>query len=98
MCFFHLNFLNARGILAQKIYNVHPIFCHFSDIKIVDDPNNQASFISCLLVNPSTPELAVLKKTNLIFQRISLSNATLFSIVFFACDVHKLNYIKNDFV
>ena len=47
---------------------------------------------------PNAPELAVLKKTNLIFQRISLSNATLFSIVFFACDVHKLNYIKDDFV
>ena len=33
MRFFHLNFLNARGILAQKIYNAHAIFCQFSDVK-----------------------------------------------------------------
>ena len=44
-----------------------------------NDPNNQASSISWLLVNPSTLELAVQKKANL----ISLSNATLFSIAFF---------------
>ena len=31
--FFQLNFLNARGILAQKIYNAHTIFRQFSDIK-----------------------------------------------------------------
>ena len=29
---------------------------------------------------------------------ISLSNATLLSIVFLVCGVHKLNYIKNDFI
>ena len=33
MRFFHLNFLNAQGILAQKIYNAHTIFCQFSDTK-----------------------------------------------------------------
>ena len=33
MCFFHLNFLNAWGILAQKIYNAHAIFHQFSDFK-----------------------------------------------------------------
>ena len=33
MRFFHLNFLNARGILAQKIYNVRVIFHSFSDVK-----------------------------------------------------------------
>ena len=33
MRFFHLNFLNAQGILAQKIYNVHTIFRQFSDVK-----------------------------------------------------------------
>ena len=31
-------------------------------------------------------------------QAISLSNAILFSMVFFVCVVQKLNYIKNDFV
>ena len=31
--FFHLNFLNVQGILAQKINNVHAIFCQFSDFK-----------------------------------------------------------------
>ena len=33
MHFFHLNFLNAPGILAQKIYNPHAIFHQFSDVK-----------------------------------------------------------------
>ena len=33
MHFFHLTFLNAQGILAQKIYNAHAIFCQFSDFK-----------------------------------------------------------------
>ena len=67
-------------------------------LKMGDDLNNQASSVSWLPVNLSALELAVLKKANLIFQRISSSNATLFSIAFFACGVHKLNYIKNDFV
>ena len=30
---FHLSFLNARGILAQKIYNARTIFRQFSEIK-----------------------------------------------------------------
>ena len=34
----------------------------------------------------------------LIFVYLSLSYATLLLIVFFACGVNKLNYIKNDFV
>ena len=33
MHFFDLNFLNAQGILAQKIYNAHTIFREFSSIK-----------------------------------------------------------------
>ena len=33
MRFFHLNFLNTRGFLAQKLYVVHAIFRHFSDVK-----------------------------------------------------------------
>ena len=45
---------------------------------------SQASLINWLWVNPSTPELAIPKKVNLIFQRISLSNSTLFFIVFYA--------------
>ena len=32
MCFFHLNFLNVRGTLAQKIYNAHAIFLQFSEV------------------------------------------------------------------
>ena len=28
--FFHQNVLNVRGILAQKIYDEHTIFCQFS--------------------------------------------------------------------
>ena len=33
MCFFHLNFLNVQGILAQKVYDANTIFRQFSDIK-----------------------------------------------------------------
>ena len=29
--FYDLNFLNARGVLAQKIYNAHTIFFQFSN-------------------------------------------------------------------
>ena len=29
MHFFHLNVLNAQGILAQKFYNGHATFCQF---------------------------------------------------------------------
>ena len=31
--FFHLNFLNATGILAQKIYDARATFRQFSDVK-----------------------------------------------------------------
>ena len=31
--FFSPKFSNARGILAQKIYNVCAIFCQFSNVK-----------------------------------------------------------------
>ena len=33
MRFFDLNFLNAQGILAQKIYNAHTIFGEISSIE-----------------------------------------------------------------
>ena len=33
MHFFDLNFLNAKGILAQKIFNAHTLFRQFSSIK-----------------------------------------------------------------
>ena len=33
MYFFHLNLLNAWGILAQKIYNAYAVFYQFSDVK-----------------------------------------------------------------
>ena len=35
MHFFHLNFLNVRGILAQKFYNACAIFSRFSEVKSV---------------------------------------------------------------
>ena len=66
--FFPLNFLNAWGILAQKIYNALAIFCQFCALKIGDDPNNQVSSVSWLPVNPNKLELAVQRKPpNLIF-------------------------------
>ena len=41
--FFHLNFLNALGILAQQIYNAHAIFHQFSEVKMGNDPNQVSS-------------------------------------------------------
>ena len=72
-------------------------FVNFLMLKMGDDPNSQASLVIWFPVGPNALELAILWKADLIFQSISLSNATLFSIVFFACGVHELNYI-NDFV
>ena len=43
-------------------------FVNFPMLKMGDNPNKQASLVSWLLVNPSAPELAVLRKANLIFQ------------------------------
>ena len=68
MCFFHQNFLNVQGILAQKFYDARTIFCQFSDIKNGDDPSSQVSSVTWFLVGPSTMELAVLRKANLILQ------------------------------
>ena len=96
--FFHLNFLNAVGILAQKVYKVCTIFVNFLTLKMEDDSNSQASLVIWLQVRTGALELTVLSKTNFIFQWISSSNATLLSVVFFSSSVHKLNYIKNAFV
>ena len=70
-------------------------FVIFLTLKMQNDPNSQASLVSWFPVSPNTLKLATLRKANLIFQLISLSNATLLSTVFFVCGVHKLNYIKN---
>ena len=62
-------------------------------LKMRGDPDSQASSVNWFPVTLSAPELAVLRKANLILQCISLSNATLLSMVFFACGVHRLNSI-----
>ena len=94
MHFFHLNFLNARDTLAQKIYIMSVLFfINFLTLKMGDVSNSQASLVSWFPVSPNAPELAILRKDNLILQSISLSNATLFSIFFFASGVHRLNAI-----
>ena len=46
--FFHLNFLIARGIFAQKIYNAHAIFRQFSDVK--NGGRSQQPSVLCQLV------------------------------------------------
>ena len=61
--FFNQNFLNARGILAQRIYNARAIFCQFCDVKDTDDPNSQASSVSWFPVSPKAPELIVLSQS-----------------------------------
>ena len=68
MRFFQQNFLIARGILVQKIYNAPLFFANLMTLKMVDDPINQASLVSWLPLNPNAPELAVLGKVNPIFQ------------------------------
>ena len=50
MRFFHLNFLNAQGILAQKIYKLWTIFCQFSDIKNVGQ-SQQSSILGQLVAS-----------------------------------------------
>ena len=103
MCyvFFHLNFLNAQGILAPQNILHMPFFVNFLTLKVGDDPSvipKCPFLVSWLSVNPSAPKLAILRKANHTFQWISLSSGKLLPVIFFACGVHKLNYIKNDFV
>ena len=67
MRFFDLNFLNVQGILAQK-YIMHTLFfLNFLALKMRDDSNNQALWISWFLVNLNPLELAVLRKADLTF-------------------------------
>ena len=86
--FFHLNFLNAQGILAQRIYDACTIFRQFSDVKS-GGQSQQPSILGQLV--SGKPQHCSKRVANLIFQWVSLSNVTLLSIVFFACGVHKLN-------
>ena len=48
MRFLHLNFLNVRGTLAQKIYNVNAIFRRFSGV--IDRGQSQQRSVLCQLV------------------------------------------------
>ena len=76
MRFLHLNFLNARGILAPKIYIMHTLFfINFMTLKVRVDPKGQASSVNWFPVSLNAPELAVLRKANLILICISLSSA-----------------------
>ena len=84
--FFHLNFLNAWGILAKKIYNVHTIFCQFSDAKNRGRSQQPRVLGQLVTGEPQCTRTNHPKESN-------ATNAILFSIVFFACGVHKLNYI-----
>ena len=56
-------------------------------LKIGGNPNNQASSVSWLPVNPNAPELTVLREAMQLMQHY-------FQLVFFACGVHKLNCIN----
>ena len=55
--FFHLNFLNVRGILAQKIYDAHAIFHHFSDVK--NGGQSQQPRVLCQLVNDESQRTGI---------------------------------------
>ena len=54
MRFFDLNFLNAQGILAQKIYNTRTIFREFSSIKN-EGQSQQASALDQLVTGEPQP-------------------------------------------
>ena len=92
---FSPKFSQCARYFSPKLYKAHAIFHQFSDVKTGNDPNHEASSVSWLPVNSIALALALLRKANLIFYWIRLTSATLFSIVFFAYCVHKLNYIKN---
>ena len=81
MCFFHLIFLNARGILVESIYNVHAIFCQFSDVKNRGQSQQPSVFSQLVTSEPQRSRINCPKES-------SATNATLFSLVFFACGVH----------
>ena len=68
-------------------------FVNFLTLRMANNPKIHASSVSWFPVKPIT----ILRKANLIFQGISLSNARLLSKNFFASGVPKLNYIKNGF-
>ena len=48
MHFFTKFILNVRGILAQKIYNIHAIFRQFSDV--INRGQSQQPSVLCQLV------------------------------------------------
>ena len=87
MRFLHLNFLKVQGILAQKFFNVNALFCQFSKVKNRGQ-SQQPSILGQLVTSePQRTRINHPKESN-------ATNATLFSIVVFACGVHKLNYIN----
>ena len=86
------------GILAPNIYDAGAIFCQFSDIENGGQSQQHSIFGQLVSGEPQCTGSSHLRKANLIFQWVSVSNATLLLVVFFACGVHKLNYIKSDFV
>ena len=88
MCFFHLNFINVQGTLAQKLYNVHAIFHQFSEN--INRGWSQQPSILCQLVTGESQRTGISCPK----ESLSLTNATLFLTVFFACCVRNYNYIN----
>ena len=67
--FFSPKFSKSARYFSPKESIVRVLFfINFLTFKMGDDPNKQASLVSWLPVNPSAPELAVLRKANIIFQ------------------------------
>ena len=61
--FFYLNFLNAQGILAQKIFNVHAIFRQFSDIKMGNDPKQPSALGQLVTSEPQCTRISCPKES-----------------------------------
>ena len=57
MHYFHLNFLNARGTLAQKIYNAYAIFYQFSKVK--NGGRSQQASILCQLITDESQSIQI---------------------------------------
>ena len=87
MHFFIKFILNVRGILAQKIYNIHAIFRQFSDVLNTGNPNNQASSVSWLPVNPNALKCRIYKKEQ---QEIKFYKKSLDEFIF-SCGTKNLN-------
>ena len=82
-----------RGVFWPKESIMHTLcFVNFPTLGVGGGPGRPGVLSRLVAKGLVVLELVALRKVNLIFQLKSLSNATLFSTVFFACGVHKCSH------